>query len=78
MIEAQFRHGMAKEQAELVISWINSYLQHAQSGVFIGVGLIMLLWTILILTDNIELSFNAIWQVKHPRTVFRKSPTISR
>ena len=66
------RHGMAKEQAELVISWINSYLQHAQSGVFIGVGLIMLLWTILILTDNIELSFNAIWQVKHPRTVFRK------
>ena len=63
---------MAKEQAELVISWINSYLQHAQSGVFIGVGLIMLLWTILILTDNIELSFNAIWQVKHPRTVFRK------
>ena len=72
VIEAQFRHGMAKEQAELVISWINSYLQHAQSGVFIGVGLIMLLWTILILTDNIELSFNAIWQVKHPRTVFRK------
>lgn len=72
LIEAQFRHGMANEQAELIISWINSYLQHAQSGIFIGVGLIMLLWTILILTDNIELSFNAIWQVKHPRSVFRK------
>lgn len=72
IIEHQLRKGMMSQQAELMISWINSYLTHAKSGVFIGVGLIMLLWTILILTDNIERSFNAIWQVKRPRSVFRK------
>ena len=72
LMEHQFRTGVTSQQAELIISWINSYLEHAQSGIFIGIGLIMLLWTILILTDNIERSFNAIWQVKHPRTVFRK------
>ena len=72
LMENQFRTGVTGQQAELIITWVNSYLEHAQSGLFIGVGLIMLLWTVLILTDNIERSFNAIWQVKHPRTVFRK------
>ena len=72
MVEAQFRSGMMSQQAEWIFEWIESYLQHAQSGVFIGVGIVMLLLTILLLIDNIERSFNAIWQVKHPRTMFRK------
>lgn len=72
IVESQFRNGMMSEQAELVFSWIDSYLQHAQSGIFIGIGIIMLLFSILILIDNIERSFNAIWQVKHPRSMFRK------
>lgn len=72
LLEQQLKTGIANEQSELILSWVNSYLQHAQSGIFIGVGLIMLLFTILMLIDNIERSFNAIWQVKHPRTVFRQ------
>ena len=72
LVESQFRSGVASPQAELIISWINSYLEHAQSGIFIGVGLVVLLWTVLILTDTIERSFNAIWQVKRPRSVMRK------
>ena len=72
VVESQFRSGMTGSQAELIISWINSYLEHAQSGIFIGIGLIMLLGTILLLIDNIERSFNAIWQVKKPRSVFRQ------
>lgn len=71
-VETMFRSNVTEEQAELVISWINSYLEHAQSGIFIGVGLIMLLWTVYNLIDNIELSFNTIWQVKYPRTMFRQ------
>ena len=72
LVESQFRSGVASQQAELIISWKNSYLEHAQSGIFIGVGLVVLLWTVLILTDTIERSFNAIWQVKRPRSVMRK------
>ncbi len=72
MIEDLIRQGVVSQQSELIMTWINSYLKHAQSGVFIGIGLIMLMWSILILTDNIERSFNAIWQIKRPRTVFRK------
>ena len=72
LMEQQIKSGVMSKQSELVFSWVNSYLQHAQSGIFIGVGLIMLLFTILVLIDNIERSFNAIWQVKRPRTVFRQ------
>ena len=72
IIENEFRSNLNGEQADLFISWIHSYLQHTKSGVFIGIGLVMLLWSIYILTDDIEKSFNAIWQVKRPRTMFRK------
>lgn len=72
IIESEFRNNLNGEQADLFISWIHSYLQHTKSGVFIGIGLVMLLWSIYILTDDIEKSFNAIWQVKRPRTMFRK------
>ncbi len=72
IIEEQLRQGMTDQQSELILTWIKSYLKHAQSGIFIGIGLIMLMWSILILTDNIERSFNAIWQIKRPRSVFRK------
>ena len=72
IIEGLLRRNISNSQAELVFTWIDSYLQHTKSGVFIGIGIVMLLWTILILTDNIERSFNSIWQVKRPRTLFRK------
>ena len=72
LMEEQIKSGVMSQQSELIFSWVNSYLQHAQSGIFIGIGLIMLLFTILMLIDNIERSFNAIWQVKRPRTVFRQ------
>ena len=72
VIEDMFRNNFNAQQADLFITWINSYLQHTKSGVFIGIGFVMLLWSIYILTDDIERSFNAIWQVKRTRTMFRK------
>ena len=74
LLETQLREGLAAhaEAAEILLSFIDSYLNHTKSGVFIGVGLIMLFYTILLLTDSIERTFNAIWQVKKPRTLYRK------
>ena len=73
-METQFRSGLEGQSAaaETVLGLIDSYLIHAKSGIFIGIGLIMLFWTILSLTYNIERTFNYIWQVKKPRTLYRK------
>lgn len=61
-----------KEAADTLIRFVNSYLQQTKSGIFIGVGLVLLLWTVVSLTGDIELTFNHIWQVKKPRSVYRK------
>ncbi len=74
LLEMQFRSSLEGQSgtAEAVLGLIDSYLVHAKSGIFIGVGLVMLFWTILSLTNNIENTFNYIWQVKKPRTLYRK------
>jgi membrane protein len=61
---------------EEVFNWImefaNSMLQTTQGGVVAGVGLVILLYTIIIVLVYVEESFNSIWQIKHSRPFARK------
>lgn len=72
-IEQWFRELLESQPqvAETIIGFVNSYLVHTQGGIFLGIGLIVMLWTVLALTSRIERTFNDIWQVKKPRSVFR-------
>lgn len=72
-IEDWFRETLASQPqaAEIIIGFVNSYLVHTKSGVFLGVGLLFMLWTVIMLISNIEQTFNYIWQVKKPRSIFR-------
>lgn len=60
------------ELVDTLVGFANSYLAHTHSGLFLGVGLGGLLWTLFNLTSSIETTFNQIWQVETPRTLFRK------
>lgn len=64
--------GGVNDTTETILQFVDSYLAQAKSGVFIGVGLVMLLWTVLNLTSNIEYAFNKIWQVNKQRSMYRK------
>jgi membrane protein len=68
-----FRDAFASQSqaAEVIIGFVNSYLIHTKSGIFLGVGLVFMLYTVLMLVSNIEATFNEIWQVKKPRSIFR-------
>ncbi len=72
-IEEWFRTALSAQPqaADSIILFVQSYLQHTHSGIILGVGLIFMLGTVLNLTRNIEQTFNAIWQVKQERDVFR-------
>lgn len=72
-IEMWFREALSSQPqaAEVIIGFVNSYLVHTKSGVFLGIGLIFMLYTVLMLVSNIEETFNEIWQVKTSRSVFR-------
>lgn len=61
------------EMTETIMNFVNSYLERARGGVFIGVGLVMLFYTLYSLTSNIETAFNRIWQVRESRNVYRSA-----
>lgn len=64
--------GGPSETTTAILRFVDSYLSQAKSGVFIGVGLFMLLWTVLNLVNHMESTFNHIWQVKKARSMYRK------
>lgn len=72
-IEEWFRDSFSSQPqaAETIIGFVNSYLIHTKSGIFLGIGLIFMLFTVIMLISNIEQTFNHIWQAKKPRSVFR-------
>lgn len=74
LMESQVVSGFGgqTETTEVILQFVNSYLSQTKNGVFIGVGLVMLLWTVLNLIYNMEITFNRIWQVKKARSMYRK------
>lgn len=74
LMEHQLRNGFggSPQTTETIFSFVDSYLSQTKGGIFIGIGLIMLLWTVINLVSSIEITFNRIWQVKKARTMYRK------
>lgn len=72
-IEIWFRDALRSQPqaADVIVGFVNSYLIHTKSGVFLGVGLLFMLYTVLMLVTNIERTFNDIWHVKKERSIFR-------
>jgi membrane protein len=64
-----------KSQPE-VLTWIlnqaNSAIQATSGGYIAGIGLIILIWSVMSLLDQIESSFNHIWQIDASRPWLRK------
>ena len=55
-----------------LLNFVNNYLLKIKGGVIAGIGLVLLIWTIMKLLGNIENSFNHIWQIKKARGMSRK------
>mgnify|MGYP002626567220 CR=1 FL=1 len=75
VIEEQLRDNISvsSDIADTVFGFIESYLAHTHSGIFLGVGLILLLYTVVMLTSNIETAFNTIWHVRSSRNIYRRT-----
>ncbi len=54
------------------MNFVDSYLKQASSGVFVGVGIVFLLWTVISLLSSIEDAFNTIWDIKRDRNLYQK------
>lgn len=60
-----------EEMLNKATAFIDKSIEYAQGGIFLGVGIILLLYTVINLLSNIEDNFNKIWQIKTGRTYFR-------
>jgi membrane protein len=61
-----------QEVVNKLIEFATKLLERTQGGLVAGVGLMLLLWTVMKVFINIEISFNDIWQIKKARTLSRK------
>ncbi len=58
-----------------IMAMVERYLETAQGGVFIGIGLLILLWAVYSFFQSVETAFNRIWNVKKSRSVIRQVTT---
>jgi membrane protein len=57
---------------ENVLAFSHNLLETTKGGLMAGVGIALLLWSVIKVMGNIELSFNAIWEIKKERSLIRK------
>ncbi|MDR2087204.1 MAG: YihY/virulence factor BrkB family protein [Dysgonamonadaceae bacterium] len=61
-----------KEILFRMLTFVNSYMQQTKDGLFLGLGLLLLFYTVFNLISGIENTFNMIWQVSKGRSIVRR------
>ena len=57
---------------DMILDFSESMLARTQGGLIAGVGIVVLLWSVIKVMSNIESAFNEIWSVDKQRTITRK------
>ena len=58
-----------------VMAMVQRYLDTAQDGLFIGIGILILLWAVYSFFQSVEQAFNRIWNVQKSRSILHQITT---
>lgn len=74
MLEQQLLEQIPHQDTAVLklIGFARNLLEHAKGGVVAGIGVVMLLWSVISMIGNIEDSFNYIWKISKARSLSRK------
>ena len=77
VIETHLQSSMLGETnlVPTIMEMVNRYLDTAQGGAFIGIGILILIWAVYSFFRNVEQAFNTIWDVKQSRSIVRQMTT---
>ena len=77
VIENQLNHSFLGETnlVPTIMEMVQRYLDTAQGGVFIGIGILILLWAVYSFFQSVETAFNKIWNVQRSRSVLHQFVT---
>ncbi len=70
--ELTVRMAGQEEVLRYILKVTEEYLSNTKSGLIVGIGLVLLFWSVMNVLGNIEQSFNDIWEVKRSRNFARK------
>ena len=59
-----------EDMVPTIMGFVERYLQTTQGGLFIGIGIAILFWSVMNFFRHVEKAFNSIWQVKKSRSIF--------
>ena len=73
-LEAQLLNDFSEQKGVLVqaFEYANKMLSNTKGGLIAGVGVVLLLWSVMKLLGSVETSFNEIWEIKKDRIWVRK------
>ncbi len=74
IVESELFKFFAGQEAVLkqALEFADKSLKYAQGGVFFGIGIVLLLYTVINLISGVERNFNEIWNVKKQRSYYRQ------
>lgn len=77
IIETQLNKSFLGEtnMVPTIMAMVERYLDTAQGGVFIGIGILILLWAVYSFFQSVETAFNRIWNVQKSRSILRQVTT---
>lgn len=64
--------GDKQDLVDMIINFSESMLARTAGGLIAGVGVVVLLWSVIKVMGNIESAFNEIWSVNKQRSITRK------
>ena len=77
VIETQLNKSFLGEtnMVPTIMAMVDRYLETAQDGLFIGIGILILLWAVYSFFQSVESAFNQIWNVQKSRSILRQITT---
>lgn len=74
VLQAELLNNFSDQKTVLIqaFDYANKMLNNTKGGLIAGVGVVLLLWSVMKLLSSIEESFNEIWEIKKNRTWVRK------
>ncbi len=64
-----------QELQPYVMNFVSNYLNQAHGGLFVGIGVALLLWSVMSMFRQIENNFNDVWNVRKSRSIVRQFTT---
>ncbi len=74
VLQQELQNQMAGQQdvVDYVMKFATGYLNSTKGGMLAGIGLVVLIWSLMKVLSSIEAAFNHVWDVKKPRIFSRK------